>query len=237
MKKHFKKFLALFAAMVMILSTVPVSAKTVTNTTPKEYVYLQPRIGVRKIVGSFHPKQKVKFAYNKNLGKVKAVQKDAYGYYWYYFYPTKAGKTIVTTTGLNSYDFYKTTFKEINKYPFVILNYQNPVSSIKIGNTTISGNRFNKTDKIYMNYNSYSKKTQTLKITAKKGWVVDHVQIKDKKGIVNKSLYAAYGDYTHAGKFTSAKIRATGGKGNYILSIYTRNQKTNACVETQLVFK
>ena len=88
-----------------------------------------------------------------------------------------------------------------------------------------------------MNYNSYSKKTQTLKITAKKGWVVDHVQIKDKKGIVNKSLYAAYGDYTHAGKFTSAKIRATGGKGNYILSIYTRNQKTDACVETQLVFK
>lgn len=88
-----------------------------------------------------------------------------------------------------------------------------------------------------MSYNAYSKKTQTFKLTPKKGWIVDRVQIKDKKGFVTKSFYAAYGDYKHAGKFTSAKVRATGGKGNYILSIYTRNQKTNACVETQIVFK
>lgn len=237
MKKHFKKFLTLIVALVVVLSAVPVSAKTVTETMAKEYVYLQPRIGCSKIVGSFHPKQKVKFAYNKKIGKVKTTRKDLYGYYWYSFYPTKAGKTTVTTTYLNSYDSYKTTFKEIDKYPFIILNYQNPVSSSKLGNTRISGSRFNKTDKIYMSYNAYSKKNQTFKLTPKKGWIVDRVQIKDKKGFVTKSFYAAYGDYKHAGKFTSAKVRATGGKGNYILSIYTRNQKTNACVETQIVFK
>ena len=132
-----------------------------------------------------------------------------------------------------------TAYKSLigSRYPFIILNYQNPVSSSKLGNTRISGSRFNKTDKIYMSYNAYSKKTQTFKLTPKKGWIVDRVQIKDKKGFVTKSFYAAYGDYKHAGKFTSAKVRATGGKGNYILSIYTRNQKTNACVETQIVFK
>lgn len=237
MKKQLKKLLTLVVALVVVLSAVPVSAKTFSQTMEQQYIYLQPKIGCSKTIGWFHPKQKAKFTYNKKLGKMKATTKDPYGYYCYSFFPTKAGKTTLITSNLSSTDNYKTTSKEIVKYPFTILNYQNPISSVKLGNTTISGSKFNKTDKAYASYNSFSKKLQTLKVSPKKGWTVDSVQVVNKKGMVVKSFYAAFGDYKNAGKFTSAKFRAYSGKGNYILSISCRNKKTDACVKTQIIFR
>ena len=55
-----------------------------------------------------------------------------------------------------------------SKFYFNVVNYKNPVSSIKLGKTTIKGNKFNKTDKLSLSYSKYAKQSNSLKIVPKK---------------------------------------------------------------------
>lgn len=237
MKKHLKKLLTLTVALIVVLSAVPVSAKTVTNVTPRQNVYVQPHISHGIPVASFHPRQKAKFSYNQKLGTIKSYNKDFYGYYFYAFYPKKTGKTTIVTTSLNRYGTSDKTFTEVDKHPFTILSYQNPVSSIKLGTHTISGSRFSKTDMVYTNYNLFSKKTQTLKVTPKKGWVVAGIDVINAKGKFTKGLCHNGPDKKYINKSVSAKFRATGGKKQYNLLIQFYNPKTGANIYSQVVFK
>lgn len=112
------------------------------------------------------------------LGTVKSTKRSD-GYTWYYFYPAKAGNTTITVVAKDKLSGSKA---ETTKYPFTILKYQNPVSSVKIRNTNISGNKLNKTDRLYLSYSKYSRQNNTLKITAKKGWALRSLVAFDKSG-------------------------------------------------------
>ncbi len=97
MKKYLKKLTAALVVLVMILASVPVSAQGI-NTSPKRSVYAQIKVQKDYILGSYHPDNTtVKITQSKKLGTIKSTKRSD-GYNWYYFYPVKAGNTIITVT-------------------------------------------------------------------------------------------------------------------------------------------
>lgn len=220
MKKYVQKLTAVLVVLVMVLASVPVSAQS-TSTAPKRSAYAQIKVQKSYILGSYHPdKTTVKITQSKKLGTIKSTRHSD-GYDWYYFYPIKAGNTTITVT---SKDKASGSKAEIIKYPFTILKYQNPISSVKIGSTTISGNKFNKTDRIYLSYSKYSKQNNVLKIAPKKGWALRSLNAFDKSG--NQLTIEEL-----------KKFKAFGGKGNYILKAEFYNNKSQASELIEIVFK
>lgn len=104
------------------------------------------------------------------------------------------------------------------------MKYQNPISSVKIGSTTISGNKFSKTDRIYLSYSKYSKQNNVLKIAPQKGWSLRSLNAFDKSG--NQLTIEEL-----------KKFKAFGGKGNYILKAEFYNNKNQASELIEIVFK
>lgn len=150
MKKYFKKLTAILVVLVMLLASVTASAQT-TSTAQKRSVYSQVNVQKGYILGSYNlNKTSVKITQSRKLGTVKSTKRSD-GYTWYYFYPAKAGNTTITVVAKDKLSGSKA---ETTKYPFTILKYQNPVSSVKIRNTNISGNKLNKTDRLYLSCGS-----------------------------------------------------------------------------------
>ena len=102
----------------------------------------------------------------QKLGDIKVTSIGHDGYYYYHFFPKKTGKTTITTK--SKYDN--------SKRIITIRKYNNPVSSIKIGSTTVKGSKFNKTDRRYLSYDKYVKQKNQLIITPKKGWEVNRIR-------------------------------------------------------------
>ena len=110
-----------------------------------------------------------------------------------------------------------------------IRKYNNPVSSIKIGSTTVKGSKFNKTDRLYLSYDKYVKQKNQLIITPKKGWEVNQIRTLNRSGSK---------EYQSLSIFDKNSIKPTGGKGNYKLSIEFRNTKINGGrITEEIVFK
>ena len=140
-----------------------------------------------------------------------------------YFAPKCAGKTVITTKVGNK------TFKT----NVTVYKYANPISSIKIGSTTISGSKFAKTDKIYLSYDKYAGKNINIKFNTKKGWYSCYTTVKDKKG--NSVENDIRGDDNNSNLFKG--VRVQGGKGNYILNIVFENGKNKGVETLSIVFK
>ena len=98
---------------------------------------------------------------NKKIATIQKKPYNEYGRkaYIYYLVPKKPGKTM--TTLKNSYG----TFKGYCYF----LKYTNPISSMKLGNTTIKGSKFDKKDCITLSYKKYANKNLKLKAVPKKG--------------------------------------------------------------------
>ena len=220
MKKYFKKLTAILVVLVMLLASVPASAQT-TSTAQKRSVYSQVNVQKGYILGSYNlNKTSVKITQSRKLGTVKSTKRSD-GYTWYYFYPAKAGNTTITVVAKDKLSGSKA---ETTKYPFTIVKYQNPVSSVKIRNTNISGNKLNKTDRLYLSYSKYSRQNNTLKITAKKGWALRSLVAFDKSG-------------NQLNIEEIKKFKAFGGKGNYILKAEFFNEKRQTSELIEIVFK
>ena len=150
MKKYFKKFTVMVIALTMILA----SSVSVFANTLKQTAYTQIHLETGYILGSYHPKKDpVKFSMTQKLGDIKVTHIGYDGYYYYEFFPKKTGKTTITTK--SKYDN--------SKRIITIRKYNNPVSSIKIGSTTVKGSKFNKTDRLYLSYDKYVKQNPAEK--------------------------------------------------------------------------
>ena len=149
----------------------------------------------------------------ENLGFMKLI----------HFAPKCAGKTVITTKVGNK------TFKT----NVTVYKYANPISSIKIGSTTISGSKFAKTDKIYLSYDKYAGKNINIKFNTKKGWYSCYTTVKDKKG--NSVENDIREDDNNSNLFKG--VRVQGGKGNYILNIVFENGKNKGVETLSIVFK
>ena len=160
MKKTMKKLVALVAIFAMLITAIPVSAAndaaTHTWVTDKLVGYV-PAPQSKSELLTMAKNVSVKVA-NPKIGKI--VYEDLTFMKLIHFVPKRAGKTVVTTK------VGKKTFKT----NVTVYKYTDPISSVKVGDTTISGSKFAKTDRIYHDYDKYAGKTINLKYNTKKDW-------------------------------------------------------------------
>lgn len=170
MKKNLKKAVVLLLALVMALT--PVQAFAVE----KRYFYLSNTSQTRISMGAhdLDTNYQVIVANKKSatVQKVRYTVEDhgSDGYY-YYLLPKKPEKpkiTIKTTegSGLLNWQF---------------LKYKNPISSLKLGSTTIKGSKFDKKDCITLSYKKYANKNLKIKVVPKKGWGVNCYMSSEKR--------------------------------------------------------
>ena len=138
------------------------------------------------------------------------------------FVPKSAGKTVITTKVGNK------TFKT----NVTVYKYTNPISSIKIGNTAVSGSKLAKTDRLYLSYDKYVGKKLNLIFNVKKGWnYIWSMDLKDKKGnYISNNIEA-----DDNGLFKNLEVK--GGKGNYIYNFWFTNSKNHVTETISIVFK
>ena len=224
MKRTLKKFVALVAVFVMLITAIPVSAASdaATSTWVAEnfsaYVPVKNESKPFGFATTHAKKISVKIA-DPKIGRIECNNRNSMKSY--HFYPKSAGKTIITTK------VGKKTFKT----NVTVYKYTSPISSVKIGNTTISGKKFSKTDTIYLSYDKYVGKKINIKFNWKKGWYSCYMDLKDKNGddIPNVIQQGKNGLFEN--------LSVHGGKGNYIVSVIFENEKTRGIETLSIVFK
>ena len=167
-------------------------------------LHLRRRHSIRSILSKSEDAQPVLWKCRKhkeNTGKIQQLQYE-YGYSLY-FRAKRPGTTTLTIKVGN----------ETKKVKAIVANYTNPVSSIKLGSTTISGRKFNKADKITASYAPHANKKVKVNVTGKKGWKVLCVDYL-KKGWMKTERVK-----------NGAKIPVNGGRG-YIVMVTLENEKT-----------
>ena len=162
MKKFTKNFtpkvIALSLLLIMVLTSIPVSAEYVNPNDNLSYFNDNrqaqcPAISFDPtnflVIGRTESTEKVTTkSSNPSLGKVVRY-KYSDGCIEIRFIAKKAGKATITTT----------VGKSVFKTKVTVLKYNNPLSSIQLGKATISGKKFDKTNQITLNYKTYAGKT------------------------------------------------------------------------------
>ena len=151
MKKKFSFFLSLALALVMILGVVPVQAHTFSRECTlysakdkystgdsKNKVFLASYTGAVTEVTTSNPK----------VATIQTVGDDDGGYLLLIL--KKAGKTTIHY----SYNGYSITEK------VTVRKYKNPVSSIKIGKTSISSSKFKTKTSYTLKYSKFAKEKE-----------------------------------------------------------------------------
>ena len=224
MKKTMKKLVVLVAIFAMLITAIPVSAAndaaTHTWVTDKLVGYVPVKSDAKQLsLATTKAKNvSVKVA-NPKIGKI--VYEDLTFMKLIHFVPKRAGKTVVTTK------VGKKTFKT----NVTVYKYTDPISSVKVGDTTISGSKFAKTDRIYLDYDKYAGKTINLKFNTKKDWYCCYIELKDKDGNDIPNLIKQ----KEGGSFKGVYVH--GGKGNFICNIVFENMKNKGVETLSIVFK
>ena len=63
----------------------------------------------------------------------------------------------------------------------IVKTYENPLTSVKVGKTTIKGSTFNKNNIANIKYSKFANKKTAIKFNAKKGWKITVVAYGEKK--------------------------------------------------------
>lgn len=228
MKKAMKKVIALVMAMTMLLAAAPICtyaqedgpADIVQVLPPPLHTVpmtMQPSIKEQKlgIIRTLLKYRKVTAtSSNTKIAEVKAVKIDNQTTDIMVI-PKKTGKVVITTKVANN------TYTNI----VMISKYANPVSSLKLGSTTIAGRKFSKTDTINLSYSKFAKKNNKFNITLKKGWILGTAQA------VGKNIEDI--QYLYNGQ----TFKLNSGKGNFKLVLTLVKQKTGKSVTMVVNFK
>lgn len=172
MKKVLKQFLTLSLILIMILSAVPVQAaapeyfssqKTVTLYTGKTAKNSKIKgVFTNFYLGQFDKKgSKVSSVSISNPSIASATSTEGA----VYVSPKKLGKAVVTAK----------SGTKVRKCNLTVRKYTNPVESIKVGNTTISGKYFNTEAYRVMAFSKFANKKAKVTFNLKDGW-----HVKDK---------------------------------------------------------
>lgn len=223
MKNFTKKVIALSLLLIMVLTSVPVSAAYVNPNDNLSYFNAARQIDCPAI--SFDPMNYVVIgrtdstekittkSSNPALGKiVRYKYKD--GCTEVRFIAKKSGKATVTTT----------VGKKVFKTKVTVLKYSNPLTSMQLGKTKISGKKFNKTNKITLSYKTYAGKTfSTPKCKLKNGWERVNCYVVDTR----TGKYLQDGD----------KIKISGGAGKKAVIVVYYNHELNRAIKHCIIFK
>ena len=209
MKKMIKRTISILLAVMIMVTAIPVmAAETYYDIHTSETNLLIPGSYEDYNIGSVGKAKATVKSSNTKIATVKVKK----GVIW--VHAKKPGKvTIITKIGKKTY-----------KTKLTILKYENPISSVKIGNTTIKGNRFNKATTIYLSYSKYQNKKQKIKLNLKKGWKLRALSYSQRNWNMDKALK------------NGGSVKISGGKGFY-LWIYAENTKLKRTQYINIVFK
>lgn len=212
MNKKIKKLIVLVTVFATLLTAVPVFAAQPVSITAGDQVsivhypnkqendeylaYVSSTNKVKVTVGN--PKIGTGVLYKESRGCVV------------YFKAKKSGTTTVTVKA----------GKVTKKIEVTVRNYVNPLASVKVGNITVSGSKYNKSNEVDFNYAKYAGKKVNITFKAAKGWKVKQVEYAEKKAM--KSARSKNG----------AKFSIRGGNRYRVLALM---EKENTG-ETELVY-
>ena len=164
MKKVLKQILTLSLIFIMVLSALPVQAANSESSLTKQIVTLYP--GKSNKITLFNSRY-------LNLGNIDtrnnsvsvtvrnpAIAKVEANNSGVFAYPKKVGKTLVTVKAGNI----------TRKCALTVKEYVNPVTSVKVGNTTISGKKFDTDPYRVISYSKFANKKAKVTFNLKKGW-------------------------------------------------------------------
>lgn len=217
MKKVYGKlFAVIMAVAVLLVTAIPVFAEDYTeqiipekmNVTLYSTQSVKNRFSNESYLGDIGKKNVRVKSGNSKIASVKVKNGVAT------VKAKRAGKTIITVKkGSKSYNCELTVAK-----------YTNPISSVKIGKTTISGKKFNKNAFTDVRYFNYANKKVPVRFKLKKGWKlvsVDYAKRNWQKGENFRN---------------GAKVRIAGGTG-FKISAYVMNTATEQTEFIMLNFK
>ena len=126
------------------------------------------------------------------------------------------------------------------KTKVTVKKYENPIKSVRIGNTSISGSKFNRSSRISIPYSKFANKKVKTKITLKKGWKLEEINCENHRFKTEPgfSYYEPVGEDGSEGRGfgNGEKIRINQGKGSEI-GILAINEKTNKQIYTWITLK
>ena len=181
MKKTLKKVITTMLATVLILTAIPLQV----NATYWGYIQPLKTIDFQKTVvytlnikktqfpeytsigsagnyGHPDPKYKITNIKSSNTAVATPFTEEWGGVTSLKVYPHKAGTAII------SYRVNGKTYKT----KFIARKYVCPLTYIKLGSTTMTANKFKKTDEIHLSYRKYAKKNQKISVKPAKGWKI-----------------------------------------------------------------
>ena len=215
MKKTSKKLLSFLLAFGMILSMFAVTSAT--GWAADEHVpasatlVAYPKPATESLASLSSKVSRLKSS-NKAVVTVK-LSKSTYGtsqtYYTILAVPKKAGTATVS-------------FKCQGKIKVTVKKYVNPVKSVKIGATTVSGSRFKSSSETSLSYAKFAGKKVKTTVTLAKGWKLGELYIYSGNNPANGSMKPAI-EYMQKGWMRSesvangGKIPVAGGKGFRIM--------------------
>ena len=173
MKKTLKKLVTIVVAMAMIVAmAVPAFAYGESvKVYKKQSVTLYPAQSAKNrfisnswVIGYVGNKKATVKSSNSKVASVEAYEG--------YIIETakKAGKTTISVK----------TDNKTYKCALTVSKYTNPVASVKIGNKTVSGKKFNNSAVLTAKYSQYAGKKTAVKFNLKKGWKLQSVEYAKK---------------------------------------------------------
>ena len=229
-KKMSKKCLSVLLAFCMLVSLITAApvmtwAKQ-TPDIPKSATFVAyPEHGYQPLARIPSKASSLKTS-NKSVVSVvkqsKISDKDIGTHYYIYLKAQKPGTATV------SVKFKGKTYKT----RVTVKKYVNPIQSVKIGSTSVSGSKFNSSSIVNLSYAKFANKKVKTTVTLKKGWKLD-TDFYLKTPVVE---YFQKNDLEGKPVKNGSKIPVKGGKGFEIL-VTAINEKTGLIEYISLVLK
>ena len=218
MKKTSKTLLSFLLSFGMILSMFAVTSATgwaADEHVPASATLVAYPKPATESLASLSSKVSGLKSSNKAVVTAK-LSKSTYGtsqtYYTILAVPKKAGTATV------SFKCQGKTYK----IKVTVKKYVNPVKSVKIGATTVSGSRFKSSSETSLSYAKFAEKKVKTTVTLAKGWKLGELYIYSGNNPANGSMKPAI-EYMQKGWMRSesvangGKIPVAGGKGFRIM--------------------
>lgn len=218
MRKTRKKLISVLVVLSMLLSmlaTTPATARTVWVSVPKSATLVAYPEHEYQFFTNVSVKPSELKTSDKSIVSIREKTKKG-GFYSGYYIWLKAQRAGTATVSMKLKG-------KIYKTKVTVKKYINPVKSVKIGNTVLSGAKFNSASVINLSYAKFANKKVKTTVALKKGWKLDKFYNGEtfKPGIE----YFPKGEEEARSIVNGGRIPVKGGKG-FQIYISAINQKT-----------
>ena len=218
MKRTMKRILTAVLILTMVVAAVPVQAGIPQYFPTKKTLTVYPA----KTSKNYFFQRTYMGAFDKKSDKVTSVSSsnssvaEAYAIYSeLYAVPKKVGKTVITAK----------SGKTTRKCNLTVKKYVNPIASVKVGNSTIAGKKFDTEAYRAVSYSRFANKKAKITFNLKKGWsFVDGVSYLQKNWMKSEDVK------------NGAVIPIRGGSG-FVVITNVVNDKTGQQEAVMLLFK